>query len=188
MEPYHMTTPGFPDFMLDIETTGTDPSHSGILQIACVAFNIETKEVDPVTFNRSLVLPNNRFWDEDTRHWWAKRADTLRTIQANAVDAKTVLEELQQFVTSRMLVTGNVGRPWAKPISFDMPMIESYYRQFDVISPFSFRDVVDMRTYIRTKLGTWDIGAWEKSQPSPAGAHNALVDCFYQLKMVFNAG
>lgn len=176
----------FPDLMLDIETTGTDPSHSAILQIGAVFFNVETGQLDPTgMFNRSLVMPPNRFWDEDTRDWWMKRQHVLAEIRSRAEPVKKVLEDFASFVTERQMALPNGGvRVWGKPVSFDFPFIENYFRSFDVISPFDFRSVVDMRTFIRAKLGTFDIKDFEASVPFTGTAHNALMDSLHQVKTV----
>lgn len=65
--------------MLDIETTGIDPAHSHIIQIAAVRFNLETKEIDVDNmFDMSLMMMSaNRFWDEGTRAWWGRQKDGL---------------------------------------------------------------------------------------------------------------
>jgi hypothetical protein len=178
----------FLDVMLDIETTGTDPVHTAILQIGAVAFDIETRTVNPDLFNRSLFVPPTRRWDERTREWWAKRpAGLLASIRSTAQEPALVMSELQAWALKYQHADSQ-GRPlrlWAKPICFDYPFIESYFKEFSLDNPFGFRAVVDLRTYLCTKLGTWDIGDWEKSHRSTAVMHNALNDALHQVKLAF---
>ncbi len=51
--------PGAPmfDYMIDVETTGTNPEENALIQIACVRFNRHTKEIDPKFFDRALQVP-----------------------------------------------------------------------------------------------------------------------------------
>ena len=175
----------FLDFMLDIETTGTDPAHTAILQIGAVAFNIESKEVSHAFFNQSMWIPPSRRWDEDTRVWWGKHQAVLQNIRAKARDPSQVMQEFQDWVLSFRTEGQTEGfRLWAKPISFDAPFIDSYFKEFGVQNPFHYTDVVDMRTFLRTRLGTWDVRSWEADRKMTGSAHNALMDALHQVKLV----
>ena len=70
----------FPDIMVDLETTGTSPDETAIIQIAAVRFNLQTGEVDPNVFDMCLSIPPRRYWDEGTRAWWSKMPDVLMDI------------------------------------------------------------------------------------------------------------
>lgn len=176
----------YSDFMLDIETTGTDPVATAILQIAIVPFNVDTGEVCPQFFNRSLRIPPRRYWDEETRTWWGKKKDVYAAIVARSEDPALVMRECVRYVEDRTdQSTG--ARLWGKPISFDGAFFESYCKQFGVDNPFPYSNVVDMRTFIRAKLGTWDIRAWERERPLVGVAHNALYDALHQVKLVLDA-
>ena len=178
----------FPDVMVDIETSGTDPSRTAMIQLAAVRFNIEEGTIDTSSFfKQSLAIPPGRFWDEETRKWWYtdKRA-LLEGIQARARPPKDVMVEFQQWI-----VAGHVGgqptRFWSKPQSFDWPFVDSYFQQFEMANPMSFREAVDMRTYCRTVLGTWnlrDIDKIEKGIPFQGAEHDALMDAIHQIRVV----
>ncbi len=173
------------DIMVDIETTGTDPSHSAILQIAAVAFNLETKQVSPELFNMSLSVPPNRFWDEGTREFWGKHREVLAKIRSTAQDPAFVLQSLREWTLRH---AGSEARLWGKPISFEAPMLESYFRQYGLTNPFGFRLVRDQRTWISAKLGpVVDVLAWEKARPMEGAAHDAIFDALHQVKLVMEA-
>lgn len=175
----------YPDVMVDIETTGTDPSHSGILQIAAVAFNVDTGQVCPDIFNMSLSVPPGRFWDEGTREFWSKHKEVLAKIRASAQPPAYVMSTLREWVLRN---AGREARLWGKPISFEAPLLESYFRQFELTNPFGFRLVRDQRTWVASKLGPeTDVFAWEKSRPMIGAAHDAVFDTLHQVKLVLEA-
>ena len=137
----------YPDIMCDIETTGTDPSRTAMIQLAAVRFNIVEGTVDTSSFfKQNLAIPPGRFWDEGTRKWWSKMPTLRDSILNNCRPAKVVMEEFQAWV-----VKGFVGdqptRFWSKPQSFDWPFVSSYFEQYEMANPMSFREAVDMRSY-----------------------------------------
>lgn len=177
----------FVDVMVDLETTGTDPSHTAILQLAAVAFNVETGDVSPALFNASLHMASTRRWDEDTRSWWSKRPMVLQSIRAKARPPAEVMQEFQDWVLKLLQTNNGEVRLWGKPISFEAPFLDSYFKEFGIHNPFNFRTHVDMRTYIRTRLDSWDISGWEADRKMQGIAHDALNDALHQVKLVLEA-
>lgn len=174
----------YPDMMVDTETTGLDPHNNGLLQIGAVKFNYKTGEIGPV-FDRCMALAPNRFWDEETRLWWmGKNRTTLNELIMRQEDPATVLRDFSSYVLADPLESPI--RMWAKPTHFDFPMIASHYRQFGMAVPVHFRFTRDLNSFIAALAG----GAEHQNMPNveePTGAHNAVVDCVYQLKMLFAA-
>lgn len=179
----------FPDIMVDIETTGTDPSRTAMIQLAAVRFNIETGAVDTSSFFKSnLAIPPGRFWDESTRKWWGKMPTLRDSILNNPRPPALVMTEFQQWVVAKPCE--RPWRFWAKPQSFDWPFVASYFDQFEVMNPFSFREAIDMRTYLRGALGTWDlreVEEFEKSLPFQGTEHDGLFDALHQVRVVLEA-
>lgn len=180
----------FPDIMVDIETTGTDPSRTAMIQLAAVRFNIREGTIDTSSFfKRSLAIPFGRFWDEGTRGWW-NRMPTLRDEILNAAEPPAkVMNDFQQWVV-KGFSANEPYRFWAKPQSFDWPFVASYFQQFEVHNPFDFREAIDMRSYLRMALGTWDLRevvAFEKSIPFQGKEHDGLYDALHQIAVVLAA-
>jgi len=176
-----MTNPPFTDVMVDIETTGTQPNRSGILQIGAVKFNLAERTVSPNLFNRSLRVPAWRSWDEDTREWWAKQPDVLYNIVARSESPRVVMDDFVQWA----MQPGGQLRFWAKPTSFDFSFVSSYLRDFELPQPFSYRDATDMNSFFSGLY--FPLPVDREGEPTMVGtAHNALADALFQTKLVFH--
>jgi DNA polymerase III alpha subunit (gram-positive type) len=171
----------YPDVMVDLETTGLAPDETAILQIGAVRFNLQTQEVDATDmFNQSLMIPPKRFWDESTRSWWMQRKSTLQEVMANMRDTKTVLEEFARWSDCG---NGASLHFWAKPLSFDYPFVQSYFRQFEIPMPFDFRKGENLNSFLRGLYFPNPIATLEI--PFQGTAHNALMDSLHQIQMLF---
>lgn len=175
----------FPDVMVDLETTGTDPSHAAIIQIAAVRFNYATMQIGPA-FEVCLHVPYGRFWDEDTRDWWLRdKADLLARIQSRAIDPQTAMSAFQQFMMSTAGLTG--CRFWAKPSHFDWPLLASYTKQFDVELGFHYRSAVDLNSFCRGLADDPSAESLDKEVEFEGEVHNAIDDVLNQIKVAFMA-
>lgn len=170
--------------MVDIETTGTDPSHSHILQIAAVRFDIKSMQIDTSEmFNRCLVpaVPN-RFWDESTLKWWQRqKPEILENILVRGEHPETVMGAFSRFAGA-----GRGYRFWSKPLSFDYPFIQSYFRQFTIPEPFAYWKGRDLNTFIYA-CGHEDPQKFAKGIEFEGDAHNAIFDVLHQIKLAFRA-
>ena len=166
--------------MVDVETTGTSPDHAAIIQISAVKFDLAGQTVENEMFDRCLWMAPGRYWEEDTRTWWGKQnRNVLLSIQQRAEDPAEVMRDFAQWVGH------NGTRLWAKPTTFEFPMLSSYFRQFDVTNPFHYRYCTDVQSYI---LGRGkNIDEVFKAIPFEGDAHNALHDVLHQIRMVFEA-
>jgi len=171
--------------MVDIETTGTRPDRNAMIQLAAVRFNLEERTVDASDmFNRCLLIPPNRFWDESTRSWWGQqKRDILDDIYFRMEDPKTVMEAFSQW--SLKAGSGEPLRFWAKPTTFDFSFVQSYLNDYEVYNPYHFRWAVDMNSFIR------GLGASSKIESFynefQGDAHNAIFDVINQIDCVFKA-
>lgn len=171
------------DVMVDIETTGTNPAYSAIMQIAAIQFNYNTGEIGPV-FNRCLAMAPNRFWDDGTRTWWGKQNQTIfNSIVERMEDPGTVMRDFLAYATTDTPSDG--FRLWAKPVIFEYPFLESYFKQFGLPMPFAYRYCRDLNTYMAAMAG----GAEhvDMDHIEIPNAHDALSDVVGQLKMLFAA-
>lgn len=169
------------DVMVDIETTGVDPSFNAIIQIAAIRFNYETNEVGPA-YVASLDTPPNRFWDEGTREWWMDKLDVYQDIVAKARPAAVVMREFAQWAFDTAPAIGD-QRLWAKPISFEWPFLQSYARQFDVTLPFHYRLCRDLNSFIAGVRGNPEHWPLERQLTFTGDAHNAIDDVGHQVKV-----
>lgn len=167
------------DIMVDLETTGTQPEHTNIIQISAVKFDLRAGTVDPNVFDMCLYPTSTRFWDEDTRQWWSTKPELLDKIYSRMVPARFVLEKFAAWV-------GFIETPtlWAKPSSFELPFLQSYYKEHELQCPFHFRNVMDQNTFIKARHYPDAPPAYEKDIEFEGEAHYALDDVFHQLKVV----
>lgn len=172
----------YEDVMVDIETTSLDPHHGAILQIAAVKFNLKelTINADDV-FYKSLAIPHNRFWSADTLAWWQKdKLDILTDIYSRQQPPETVMEELEKFSFPIQSL-----RFWSKPSHFDFTYIDSYFKQFNIPSMFSYRRARDMNSFIAGLYQGEEVPPFEKELAMQGKAHNALDDALFQIKVLF---
>jgi oligoribonuclease (3'-5' exoribonuclease) len=170
------------DVMVDIETTGTSPDHSAIIQLAAVKFDLVTRDVDQNFFNRALKIPPKRFWDEDTRNWWGEQKpsvfqDIARRMENPAVVLKDFVEWCQP---------ANNLRFWAKPTHFDYSFVQSYLKQFGLMNPFHYRNAIDLNSFLRGITRSTDL-PFVQTGPMAGDAHNALFDVLHQIATLFDA-
>jgi hypothetical protein len=171
----------YPDICVDLETTGTQPDKTAIIQLAAVRFNMRTGEVDPNFFNASLAIPSTRFWDEDTREWWADKPVVLERIWSKMRDPRTVMQEFHRWSVK----DGDDNLTlWAKPTHFEFPFISSYFREFGVSNPFPFWLANDQNTFLRARHFPEAPPAYEKEIPFDGDEHDALYDTLHQVKVL----
>lgn len=166
-------------FMIDLETTGTDPAHCAIIQIAGVAFNFEERDVSVKMFDQCLLVPPSRYWEEDTRDFWAKHPEVLRQIWGRMRDARTVLTEFNAWVAEQS--DGKEPILWAKPSHFEQPFLQNYYRHYEIASPFHYRMTEDLNSWCRAR-GRPTLSLEVDVQ---GDAHNALHDTLHQVDVLF---
>ena len=176
----------YPDFMIDLETTGTDPRYGAVIQIAAVRFNYHEESVDTSSmFDRCLTIAPGRFWDESTRDWWHKpdKIKVLRQIQMRAEDPYTVLKDFQQWAGT---APSQPHRFWGKPTHFDHSFISSYFNQFGMFNPFHYRYARDMNSFMAGMRGSPEAPNVEGEIEFVGDVHNGLHDALHQIKMLFH--
>lgn len=179
-----METGKYFDVMVDVETTGTDFNHTAMIQLAAVRFNLAERSVDSSNmFNRALLIPPGRFWDEGTREWWGRqKREILHDIYARMEDPKTVMDAFADWIG---YAPEQPVRFWAKPTSFDFSFVASYFNQYGIPNPFHFRWATDVNSFIRGLAA--DPSVEQFKIDFQGDAHNALIDCINQINCVFQA-
>jgi hypothetical protein len=178
----------FLDYMVDCETGSLDPEHGVMFQLAAVRFSLDGKTIAPerATFRMALQedMPG-RTWSNGTRDFWLEQGDLYGQIVKEAQTSRAVLEAFVDWVCQDQSSCWK-RRFWSKPSHFDFCYVESYLRQAGIMSPFHFRETTDLNSYIRGR-GHWN-GKEFWAGIEPVGtAHDALNDCFYQIRGLFAA-
>lgn len=167
----------YPDCMIDIETTGTSPDRTNIIQIAAVRFNLKEGTVDPNFFDRCLAPLPTRFWDESTRLWWSSMPDLLARITSRMEPAHRVMKDLSEWGEGG-------GSFWAKPITFDYTFVASYFNELEILNPWNFRRTMDQNTFIRSRHFPKEPPKYEKLIDFDGEQHDAIADVLHQIKVV----
>lgn len=172
----------YPDVMVDLETTGTDFGHCAIIQISAVRFNLREKLVAPDFFDRCLMIPQDRFWQEGGREFWIKRKELYGKIQSRMEDPLAVLRAFSEWV-------GGDGKNrvlWAKPSHFESPFLQNYFTRFDVRNPFFYRTTTDLNSFFRGLYYPDPVPDFERTLEFVGELHNGLHDTLHQLKVLFH--
>ncbi|HIH2748252.1 TPA: 3'-5' exonuclease [Burkholderia lata] len=174
------------DVMVDLETTGTQPERTAIIEIAAVRFDFASGEIMPEMFNRCLMIPHGRFFDEETRNWWLKdKREILQGIYARMERPEVVMQAFRDFLLRDVDTYNEKLRLWAKPSHFEYPFLESYFKEFEIGNPFHYRDTNDMNSWIRGRYWPQQPPEFERNIPFEGDAHSALFDVLHQLKVLY---
>lgn len=201
-------------FMVDCETLGTCPNDNPVLQIAVVEF-------DPVTFTptgkkKTVFLPlieqlnMGAEADKNTVAWWGKQnPEVLKDIMDGVNRADCLENELMkiylfvdQICKQEESADSYHSMFWAKPAAFDYPFIDGLFIKAGTPSPFNYRNVVDMSSFIISNFlcvhkatKHYDLDYWtaqqlywnamdtvKKAMPKESeAAHDATNDCKFQI-------
>ncbi len=174
---------GFTEVMVDTETTGIQVAagHVGVIQIAATEFNFETGEVGE-SFCASILPEEWAIWEPGTVEFWKKLGGLLPDILSAARPAHEVLREFVNWVGYNP-----VPRFWARPISFDFPLLERQLLENDIVNPFNFYESVDVYSFIRGSKGSAQPWKLHKEFPFVGDKHDAFCDVRHQIKTVLEA-
>lgn len=169
----------YPDLMVDIETTGLQPSRSAIIQIGAVPFNFHTGDIDAKNmFKVALSMPMKRCWTDNTEKFW--KVDNAEVYAQIMASAQPWREGFMSFYRYACLQEN--ARFWCKGLNFDWNFIEEYCRDLDLDMPFNFRQAKDLRSFIAGMNGE---ALFEDPYVERVGNHHdALSDCLTQLKQL----
>lgn len=164
------------DAMIDIETLSTRPE-SVILTLGAVKFSPWEKDVDTdnglyFRINVDEQLEMGRHVQQETIDWWGRQAEEVREEALGDHDRISINDMLDNL--NRFLV--GVDNIWCQGPAFDIVILENLYRQVGRPTPWQFWQIRDSRTLFSVHGDPRDKGA--------AGAHNALIDCYYQARAV----
>lgn len=160
--------------MIDLETLGTTPE-APIMSIAAVKFELDGTIGDTFYVN---ILPNewlkyDRKADGETIKWWMyqSREAVEHLFKEPKMPLLEALQNLKEFC-------GKGCKPWGNGSNFDISILDSAYRYFNMKSPWLFWNVRDVRTIVELNPIV------KKETPFEGVKHNAIDDCIHQIKYV----
>lgn len=168
--------------MLDIETLGLSPN-SVILQIVAKEFNLNGQPslITPFQCNINLNQPD-RVVETGTLSWWLNQdLATIKTV-INGYTQKSLvhaLTTLNSWIYNIRTDNNIVIKFWCRGTNFDFTLLENAYKQNDIVIPWEYYELSDVRTF-------------DALVPSPIRKqikrkgiyHNALDDVEFQIEYV----
>jgi DNA polymerase III epsilon subunit-like protein len=168
------------NLMIDLETLAQRPD-AAIMSIGVVHFK----------FNNGGLILNSFYTNVDARDckkhgmrieastvsWWEKQSkDVIKALQdPKPIDLKSALTELSKWVGS----TTKSPYVWSNGAAYDIPIMEIAYKNLDMESPWSYRNVM----CYRTACNIAGISKSERDKNNEA-LHNALSDAKSQAKVL----
>jgi hypothetical protein len=164
------------DIMLDIETLSTRPE-SVVLTLGAVKFDPWADEVDTesglylrIDVDEQLAL--DRHVQQETVDWWGTQPEDVREEALGEQERTGLNDSIDQL--NRFLVGSN--SIWCQGPAFDIVILENLYRQLGRPTPWQFWQIRDSRTLFGVH--------GDPREKGRTGAHNALIDCYYQARAV----
>lgn len=165
--------------MLDIETLGLAPN-AVITQIAAVEFEPDSLYTGK-TFNASVNINQpGRVIDPETLKWWLNQLEGTRKTSLNTSSQF----ELHVVLASLVTWIENIASPqyikfWCRGVNFDFVLLDDAFRQYNLASPWSYRNLADVRTFDSLVPNTV-----LSNLPKIGNAHDAVSDALFQISYV----
>lgn len=176
------------DIMIDLETLSLRPN-AAILTIAAVAFDIRTGEIGerlhlgvvPYAYGYDHV-------DSAVVDWWCKQSASARSSLRHMLEDSPyrldfALEKLNRLIERNLKVGGGV---WSNGASFDLPILTSAYRHYDITTAWPFWQERDTRTIVNIAEQLTGIKV-TKTTAFEGEKHTALADALFQARYVSQA-
>jgi hypothetical protein len=170
--------------MLDLETLSTK-NDAIILTIGAIKFDRNNDWDD--TFTLDKIPESRKFYkrikvesceklglhrDENTEKWWNQQNKEAKEEAFGFIEDRLDIAEVLQMFSKWF---GNSKYIWGNGSSFDITILTEAYSRCHIDLPWKFYNIRDLRTLL-------DICNVRLSNFSNNSKHNALYDCFYQVK------
>lgn len=188
----------YSNYMIDIETLGTDKCLHGITSIGIVQFAIT---------DAGVFVDCDETYRLSLPHWICKDSDTLEWRDRNGVDEAEMFLDARAHIAFMLDFGGRVAADpaacvWGKPANFDIGFLESYWNRHGLEIPWHHRNVRDLRSFCEgilqpkdlqyrvaeqyAKMERYHVAYAESSFMELLGRnpHIALADCYLQLDIL----
>ena len=172
--------------MINIETLSTKPN-AAIMQVAAVLFDLQGTMRVPM-FNEYVTLESQQDYcrvDTDTIRFWFgvepnARAHIIEGFD-RAMPIKTVLNRLILWPLQNFDIKWeNIDTVWAKPSTFDIPILETAFANLNISAPWQYSQVKDVRSFVQGLTGD------DRLPSLPNGGYympnHAVDDCKMQIR------
>lgn len=169
------------NLMLDIETLGTGPS-AIVTSIGAVFFDPQSSQVG-AEFYRELNFQDQidlgRVPTQSTIEFWFGQPKEAQAafLREGKVSTHQALRELRSFVKDNS--DYDRCKPWGNGPSFDLTILESLFKDCQVMHPWHFRNVRCLRTFKEYNATKQALSAKREGV-----YHHALDDCKHQIKII----
>lgn len=174
------------DLMIDLETLGTAVD-APVISIGAAFFDINKKSIGPTFYMVCDVADQLdskiRFADSSTIKWWMSQSGAAKKVfKDGAKPTKEVLETFSKWILANVGSEAKTSMkviPWGNGAGFDITLMETLFKDFDVNCPWFYYNVMDLRTFKRF------VAKGEKVQKLEGTNHNALDDSINQINYIF---
>lgn len=187
------------DLMIDIETLGVSNNAPVISIGACFFDKDGIKEKFYAVLDLAEQIDSGkRVTDASTIKWWFGQDKAAQKIFRDDEIGVNINEPKNPYIggflnpIETMFINSNIleqfvtfckqydnPKPWGNGSNFDITIVESLLKDYNVTVPWSFRNIRDLRTF---KEHVYD-GSETKFEGI---AHNALDDAIYQTQVVID--
>lgn len=164
--------------MIDIESMAVGPN-AGLIQVGAIPFDSRTGLVKPDFFEVDVDLISALMAggevDGGTVRWWQ---DLKGPKLKRPKDVRGALHELSTWLKKYP----DVKRVWAQGPSFDIAVLEGYYKRLGLPIPWKYNAARDTRT-------VYDLAreqGWEKPEGTEP-VHTGMEDCRRQIICLMSA-
>lgn len=176
--------------MIDIETLGTKPG-CVVCSIGAVAWQWEDPlfcvDAFSTQISISSCLERGLQIEAETLSWWMNQGEEARgRALFGTTDLDDALIQLAIFIQHSKFRDRDRRDPviWAKGPAFDVSILEECYRRVRARSPWNFRRVRDVRTFL---AAAEVVGFVEPRRGPDLLKHDAVADAKHQALVVRGA-
>lgn len=175
------------DVMIDLETLSTK-NNAIILIIGAIKFNrkddwntaIDLKDLDEnQKFYKRITIQSCKniglHKDKNTLEWWNKQDENIKNEAFGFEEERICIQDALKLFNEWF---GESTYIWGNGSIFDITILSEAYDRCGITVPWKFYNVRDLRTIL-------DINKIKLSDFINKDKHNALSDCFYQIKALF---